>query len=251
MKVAVLSDVHGNLAGLEAVLSAIDDHTPDDIVVAGDLCMIGPRPAACLETIRSRRLRAIYGNTDEWLLGRQTPPEHLQAAAHWTAEQLSTEQKDWLTELPFHLRYSPTGNKMDDLLIVHANPLDVNRIIFPPEEQQQSIYGRIRQPDSELAPLVTGLKAAVLAYGHLHIPNVRMWGDIPLVNISSISLPGDGDPRAKFALFTWDGRGWHFEHFRVPYDLEDEVEAHHQNPIPGWEEALQTLETNRFISQRV
>jgi predicted phosphodiesterase len=251
MEIAVFSDIHGNLTGLESILSDIKGHQPDEVVVAGDLCMMGARPAECLELIRSRHFKVIYGNTDEWLLGRQKPPPHLEQAAEWTADRLTKEARTWLAQLPFQIRFSPTGAPKGDLLIVHANPIDVNRIIFPPEEQQQALYGRVRQADNELGSILADTEAAVLAFGHLHIPSVRVWGKMKLVNISSVSLPGDGDPRAKYSILTWNNGSWHIDQYHVSYDLEAEVDALHQNPIPGWEEAMQTLERQRFIPQRV
>jgi predicted phosphodiesterase len=251
VKLAVFSDVHGNLTGLEAVIVDIEQHQPDEIVVAGDLCVMGPRPAECLEFIRARNLRAIYGNTDEWLLDRQEPPPRMKDPVRWTQGQLSAGARQWLAGLPFQLRYSPTDSAEDDLLIVHANPQDVNQIIFPPEAMQITLYGRVRQDDNELEPLLAELDAAVLAFGHLHIPNVRTWRGKTLANISSISLPGDDDPRAKYAIFTWAGDQWQIEHHRVSYDLDAEAAELYKNPIPGMEEAMQSLASRRYIPQRV
>lgn len=251
MRIAVFSDVHGNLTALEAALADIGRHEVDQVVAAGDLCAMGPKPLACLERIRDNNIQALYGNTDEWLLGRLAPPEHLAAAARWAADRLTDEARQWLADLPFRLRFSPTGRAEDDMLIVHANPLDVNRIIFPSEAEQMARYGRLRQTDAELEPLVAGLDAAVLAFGHLHIPNVRLWRGKPLVNISSISLPGDGDPRAKYAIFEWVDDGWTFAHHHVVYDLDAEARAVRAAQIPGWEEAMRSLETQRFIPQKV
>ena len=64
MRVAVFSDVHGNLTALEAVLADIAAQAVDQIYFAGDLCLIGPRPAACLERVRSANIAAVYGNTN-------------------------------------------------------------------------------------------------------------------------------------------------------------------------------------------
>lgn len=251
MKIAIFSDVHGNLAGLEAVISEIDRIKPDEVVVAGDLCMMGPRPAECLALLRSRNIAGVYGNTDEWLLDRQPPPDHMIAATAWAKERLDASAINMLGDLPFQIRYSPTGNSDDDLLIVHANPRDVNKIIFPSEPDQLEYYGRIRQADAELEPLLAGLEAAVLAFGHLHIPGIRWWRTTRLVNVSSVSLPGDHDPRSKFVVFTWTSGGWQIEHFRVSYDLEAEANAFRHNPIPGWDEAMRSMETQRYIPQRV
>ena len=96
MRVAVFSDVHGNLTALEAVLDDIAGQGVDTAVFAGDLCLVGPRPAECVARLQAWKGLALYGNTDDWLLGRQTPPERLQALAAWTAGQLSGPQRAWL-----------------------------------------------------------------------------------------------------------------------------------------------------------
>lgn len=251
MRVAVFSDVHGNLTALEAVLADIEQQGADTAVFAGDLCFIGPRPSECLQLVRERGIPAIYGNTDDWVLGRQEPPPPRQATAAWTREQLSEAQRAWLNALPFAVRYQQTSNAADALHIVHANPRDVNQIIFPPEQEQQTYYNQIRQPDSELEPLLAGLEAAVLAFGHLHIPSTRTWGDLRLANISSVNVPGDGDPRAKYGLFTWQGGEWGLELRRVEYDIAAEVAAYRERRPPGWETIVHAIQEDGLLAQSV
>jgi predicted phosphodiesterase len=251
MRIAVFSDVHGNLSALDAVLGDIVRRSVDEVVFAGDLCMVGPRPAACLRWMQETSIISIYGNTDDWVLGRQEPPPRLAALAEWTLADLDDEERRWLDALPFSHRFSATGSVGDDLLVVHANPVDVNQIIFPPEEEQLARYGRVRQTDKELGGLLAETDAAALAFGHLHIPNVRIWKKMKLFNISSVSMPGDGDPRAKYGLFTWVGDTWSFERVEVVYDIDPEIEAYRRHQPPGWEDIVQTMESDGFFPQRV
>lgn len=252
MRVAVFSDVHGNLTALEAVMADIEHQGVDTAVFAGDLCFLGPRPAACLQLVRDRGIAAVYGNTDEWLVGRQQPPEPRRAMADWTREQLGEGERAWLDALPFAIRHQRNDNPADALHIVHANPRDVNQIIFPPEQEQLTYYKqKIRQPDSELEPLLAGLEAAVLAFGHLHIPSVRTWGNLQLANISSVNSPGDGDPRAKYGLFSWRGGKWELELRRVEYDIAAEVSAYEERRPPGWETIVAAIQEDGFLAQRV
>jgi predicted phosphodiesterase len=144
----------------------------------------------------------------------------------------------YLREIPFHRRVSPSVNPRDDLIIVHANPRDVEQPIFPNESLQQTIYNEIKQPDNDpdLRHLLSDLDTGIMAYGHVHIPNVRQWGDIKLANISSVSLPLDGDSRAKYGLLTWeDGQGWTIAHHYVDYDIEQERQLLSQVKPPDWE----------------
>ncbi|GAB4280744.1 MAG: metallophosphoesterase family protein [Candidatus Promineifilaceae bacterium] len=244
MRIAVFSDVHGNLTGLTAVLDAIHRLGVDRTVFAGDLCFMGPRPAACLTAMQQLDIDVVYGNTDEWVIGRQPPPEKLKAAAAWTLAQLSDEQRKWLARQSFYRRISPTSNPAHDLLIVHANPVDVHQIIYPSESWQYKQFGLIRQPDSALSPLLGETTANTIAFGHLHIPNKRYWQNKVLMNISSVSLPGDNDQRAKFGLFTWRNGRWQIELHHVLYDVAAEIQAYQTIQPPGWETAVKTLMDN-------
>ncbi|HRQ37876.1 MAG TPA: metallophosphoesterase family protein [Chloroflexota bacterium] len=255
MKIAIFSDVHGNLTALEAVLVDIDRQSPDAIVFAGDLCLMGARPSACINLLQARKdILAIHGNTDLAIGQPLTPPVDADEAtktryhefnlkSEWTRAQLSDGEYAWLCDMPFSLRLSPTSSANDDLLIVHANPKDVDRPILPPDEVQQQRFGKVSQsqPDEELEPLLADVTAAVIAYGHVHLPNIRQWRGMTLANISSVSIPMDADTRAKYGVLTWaDGR-WHISHYAIEYDLAAEQAIISQIQPPGWEWMAKSL----------
>lgn len=259
MKVAIFSDVHGNLTAFEAVLADIKRQEPDLVFFAGDLCLLGARPKECLRLLEEEGIAAIYGNTDLWLNERPNFPEGDSTEEQkqrqtfydlldWTADQLGEMGLASLSTLPFHRRVSPSPNPSDDLLIVHANPLDVDQPIFPNEAVQQSIYNEIKQPDDDpkLSHLLADLETGVLAFGHIHIPNVRQWNGrsnkITLANISSVSLPLDGDYRAKYGLLTWTADdGWTVDQQYVDYNIDQEREILSQIKPPDWESLSQRL----------
>lgn len=266
MKIAVFSDVHGNLSALQAVYDSIRQQSDiDEVIFAGDLCVFGPRPQACVQFIRDLGIRSVVGNTDEWILrppsiSAALPVEQrkekmlLQSICLWTRNQLDVETLSWIesNSSSFQLQYPPSGDKKDQLLIVHANPVDLHQLIFPPESDQLIKFGRIRQSDDDLAPLLDGVEAKTIAFGHLHIPSIRYWKDLTLVNVSSVSLPGDGDSRAKYATFDWtDTSGWTAEHIRVSYEISPEIEAYRQLRPPGWEVQIEKLESLGHVSQIV
>ncbi len=251
MRVAVFSDVHGNLTALNAVLTDIAQQQVDQIVFAGDLCLAGPRPAECLQRVQAAEIPSVYGNTDDWVLGRQKGPEHVLAMSEWTLAQFSDTDRQWLDSLPLSHRISPTAIPSEDLLVVHANPKDAYWLIFPAETEQMKRYGRIRQPDTDLDEWLDGTEAAVLAYGHLHIPSLRQWNNIVLANISSLSIPGDGDARAKYGIFNWENGRWHIHHRRVSYDIQEEIDAYKTHQPPGWESIVEPLEDKGIFSQDV
>lgn len=246
MRIAIFSDVHGNLSALEAVLADIERQAVDLTVFAGDLCTMGPRPAECLRLVWERRIPSLRGNTDEWLLDRGASPERLRRALVWSAAQLSEAERSWLDRLPFGLRVSPTPGATDDLLIVHANPHNITDILYPSEEAQRDRFGEVRQTDAQLKDLLGDVTAAVLAFGHLHIPSIRALDSMTLVNVASVNMPGDEDYRAKYAMLAWDGANWQAAHHRVAYDVAEEGKAFRTKQPPGWEEAVAQLEEKGY-----
>jgi len=259
MKIAIFSDVNGNLTALEAVLTDIKKQAPDLVFFAGDLCLYGARPAACLNRLQQEHISAIYGDKDKLLSNQPLLSDNIQkeererrqdieGIVDWTWAQLNEDERAWLRTLPFHRRISPTPNPVDDLFIVHANPQNVNQPIYPPEAEQKEIYGKIKQPDDDpsLRHLLDDLFAGVLAFGHVKVPNIRRWQNIILANISSVSLPEDGDPRAKYGLLTWNANSnWSIEHRYISYNVEKEITSLAEKQPPGWETYRRRLETAR------
>jgi hypothetical protein len=128
--------------------------------------------------------------------------------------------------------------------VVHANPRDINRPILPPKPLQKNLYGEVKQPDDALRPLLEGQFLGTLAFGHIHVPSIRYWKKLTLANISSVSLPQDGDVRAKYGLFTWKDRGgWVIEHRYVSYDIDAEVVLLNRMKPPKWQALSQRLQT--------
>ena len=247
MRIAVFSDVHGNIFALQTVLADIDANQPvDHIVFAGDLCAASVHPAECIAALQERDIPGVYGNADLWLW---EPPNIPKDAAQkqrdfwmglfkrydWINERIGAEGLAYLQALPFELRFAPNDNPEDELLVVHANPLDVVTPIFPPENVQQEMKGKIEQPDDDVKPLLEGVTAKTIAFGHVHVPNVRQIGDHALFNISSVSQPQDGDWRAKYAILEFSENGWRLTRHFVEYDLDAEREAILKSGAPGAE----------------
>jgi predicted phosphodiesterase len=264
MQVAIFSDVHGNLTALEAVLDDIAKQKPDLTLFAGDLCVYGARPAGCIERLRKEDLSGVSGETDEWisnqpLLSADTQSEERERgeeaddAAGWAWARLEEMDRAWLRTLPPFCRVSPTIHPKDDLFVVHASPDEANhQSILPPERVQKRLYGEVKQPDDALRPLLKGLFTGILAFGHVRVPGIRYWQDLTLANISSVSLPEDGDSRAKYGLFTWkDGGGWTIEHCFVAYDVDAEVDLLKDLKPPGWEAISQNLQTGQIEGHKV
>ncbi len=125
MRVAVFSDIHGNLVGLDACLADLESQGgADAIVAAGDLCLDGPKPRKVLQRLEDLGVACVRGNTDRFLADGKGG-KHFTASENeqleWTRRELGEQWLEWLRALPFALR---VGEDENQLLIVHANPAD-------------------------------------------------------------------------------------------------------------------------------
>lgn len=234
MRVAVLSDIHGNLVGLDACLAdLLAQGGADKIVAAGDLCIDGPRPKKVLQRLEEVGAQCVRGNTDRYLAA---PGEQKFAAAEsaqmaWTRKQLGEKWLSWLRELPFSARF---GDEANQLLVVHANPSNDEEHVWP-------------DADGDLLQRLIGKeRAAVIAFGHLHLPYVRQWRGKLLVDVASAGLPKDGDPRAGYALFTERDGGWEVKHRRVPFDVKKVATQLADCGIPDSADLVATLRRHRY-----
>ena len=222
--IAVISDIHGNLWALEAVLQDLDRLGPSQVIVAGDLALGGPRPAECVEFVRRRGYPAIRGNTDEWLT---SAPDSVTDAIGWAATQMSDADRRYLAGLPFLWRI-PHG--AGDLVVVHATPWSISDVV-PPDA-----------PEPVVRRVFADTAAAAVAYGHIHIAYVRELGDKLLVNPGSVGLPFDGDQRASYATLSVEGDRWRAALRRVQYDTAAAIEALRRSGNPEAERFARRLQ---------
>lgn len=210
MKVAVLSDIHGFSLALDRVLADIATEPGiDRMVIAGDLCEVGPDPRGVLERVATLDAVVLQGNTDRDVANGSRDSEGI----HFTADQIGGEGLKYLRNLRFSERITPPGGESprDDLLVVHANPLDQDRHV-PPDASPH-----------ELRELLGDTEAAVIAFGHLHIAYIRELPTMTLIDVSAVGNPKDGDLRSKWGLLEWDedARRWSVTLRYVDYPIEE------------------------------
>src|SRR5437867_11070029 len=157
--IAVISDIHGNLWALEAVLQDLDRLGPSQVIVAGDLALGGPRPAECVEFVRRRGYPAIRGNTDEWLT---SAPDSVTDAIGWAATQMSDADRRYLAGLPFLWRI-PHG--AGDLVVVHATLWSISDV------------GRGDAPEPVIRRVFADTATAACSVGDMHRGSVTGSGD--------------------------------------------------------------------------
>jgi putative phosphoesterase len=244
-RLAVFSDVHGNLAALEAVRAAIRKEKPTVTVVAGDLVMNGPDPAAVVDTLRAMEAEGaivVQGNTDiavadadyaaafPWL--PEGVSDAVRAVAEWTHDALDDEQLAWLRRLPSERRFRIDGTLV---LVTHASP-----------GSQTSGFDRELDPSTTLERLAR-TDARVICCGHTHVPEVREFGWQMIVNGGSAGYVFDGDPTASWGLVTFDGESVGAEIRRSPFDALATSNAISARGLPGDVYRAATVRTGKLV----
>jgi len=246
MRIAVLSDIHGNIVALEAVLKNMRlEGQFDLILVPGDLYAFGPAPNELFAALRDLpNALFLRGNTDRYLLEKsyQTQvggngwQEKLLLSFRWTADQLTSAAYGFLGPLPASQSIRE-GNRR--LLSVHGSP----RI----DEE-----GLTSQTDSrQLFEMTVDRAIDVLVCGHTHIPIDRQINGIRVVNAGSVGLPFDRDPRACYAIISnLAGNGCgptQVELRRVIYDIDQAIDQFYARRHPAADISAYNLWSGRSI----
>lgn len=220
LNIAVISDIHGFSLALDCVLHDIGRNDIEHIVVAGDIVEGGPDPAGVLERLVDLPCTIIQGNTDYDIAKRHRDSKF----AAWTERQIGAAGRQFLLDLPFEHRITPPGadSAWQDLLVVHANPNDFNRPIEPDADEE------------DLALLIGKTRAAVIAFGHLHIAYQRSLPHMKLIDVSAVGNPKDGDLRSKWGQITWNSltREWTTTLHYVDYPLEETEQQMRDSGMP-------------------
>ena len=232
--VAILSDVHGNDHALRAVLAELNALPHDLAVIAGDHLWNGVRPAAALRRLRDLDAPMLLGNTDEYLWLPSRHPD-MPVMIDWTRDQIGDEGVSFLRGLPVAWRSTPPGgtSPVDDLLVVHATPTDVDaELVLEPDPFGSLVV----TPVDEARRLIGDARAGLIVAGHLHYASAGTVDGRRLATVGSVGGSLDGNPAAAWALAHWDGSTWTLEHRRTAYDVEaaaTEIEQLHPVPALG------------------
>jgi predicted phosphodiesterase len=237
MRTAIISDIHGNLTALEAVLRDLRTTAPDQVLHGGDLVAHGARPSQVADLIQSLGWPGVVGNTDE-MLWKPEEAERIFGAfpkraalrkvifeemAPFTVEHLSPAQVDRLRSLPMQIR-------TDGFTLVHASPDDswVAPLADATDEEFERAYG--------------GLRSSLVVYAHIHRAFVRQCPGFVVANTGAVSLPYDGDWRASYLLIDDDI----VSHRRVEYDRDAEEVAIRASGTPRVDWLVHLMKTGEF-----
>lgn len=246
MRLALLSDVQGNLAALEAVIADLARRGVDAVFDLGDLVSGPLRPRETARLLRSTGWLHLSGNHERQLLTR--PPEALGASDAHARAELAGDELAWLATLPASHEWG------DELLLCHGTPS--SDLVYLLETVEDG-HARLARP-GEIGARLDGTKAAVIACGHTHIPrSVRLADGTLLVNPGSVGLQayvGDypqahpmetGSPDAHYAILERTAAGWCTELVAVPYDAREMARLAAARGRPEWEHALLTGTVSR------
>jgi putative phosphoesterase len=217
MRVAVVSDIHGNRTAFEAVLADLRETSPDLVLQGGDLVHGGSSSADVVDNVRELGWPGVAGNTDEMMwrpealdrFAGKPPFDAIGEMAAVERERLGEARLAWLRALPL-------TRKHGKLALVHASPGNLWNAPLPEEDNDE--LKRVYQP----------LGCPIAIYAHIHRPYIRRVTGLTVVNTGSVGLPFDGDPRASYLLVEESEPIIR----RVEYDIGKELAALADSGLP-------------------
>lgn len=229
MKLAIISDIHGNLSALEAALADIEAVGANQIICLGDVASFGPQPQETLRRMQTLGCQMVMGNADAEMLGTtdDTLPPHFTDIIRWCSAQLDEEDRDFIRTFGPTVRLELGGLST---LLFHGSPKSYNDVITA------------TTPDEELGSLLE-TRAPLMFGGHTHTQLLRRYRDMTFVNPGSVGLPFEiltagtarNPARAEYALLEIV-RGQPSVTFRrVPYDVTPLLEAVRRSGMPHGE----------------
>ena len=219
MKYAVISDIHGNMEALEAVLNDIENtEKADKILCLGDLAMAGPEPSKAVERIKKLvedgKIVCIQGNTDkmiadfseEILSNLKDKNEIMANALASDVKALNEDQKTFLKNLPVNHEFTYLNTK---ILMVHGSPRKNDENIFP------------EMPMTEIEEMVKDTDADIILCGHTHIPcGYQTESRKTVVNDGSVGRPFSEEPKACYAILDISMGCVAVRHKHISYDVD-------------------------------
>ncbi|EKZ5637128.1 metallophosphoesterase [Klebsiella pneumoniae] len=219
MRIAALSDIHGNIGALDAVLADISCRNVDQIVNLGDICSGGLFPKQTLDKLIPLALKTIRGNHDRQIFDR--PREDMTVSDRYAADQLTEVQIEWLTGLPSTLRLE------EDVLMVHGTPDSDTAYFLETVDSSGLRMANLTEASSRAGDL----DAQIILCGHTHTQRILSLADGRIVvNPGSVGQPAysvggarphvseSGSPHARYAIIERKNGDWNVEFHAVTYD---------------------------------
>ncbi len=216
-RIAVIADIHANPPALEAVIEDLADRRVDDVLVAGDLVGRGPRGRRVVERIAELGWPCIRGNHEDYLLqfrARDVPDEWLTAEVWAASRWMAAELDEWHAEFIDALPMTRSPRAAPDLRLYHGSPTSYHDGI-----------GKWTS-DETLREHLESIEEPVLVCAHTHRPLERRLQEGLVVNVGSVGLPFNGDPRAQYAILSDESGRWEADFRQVSYERREILEAY-------------------------
>jgi len=234
MKYAVISDIHGNLEALNAVLKDIKKRRADVIVCLGDVVGYYPDPGRCIELITDHANLCVAGNHDYAAIGMTDTSSftyYALAAIEWTRERLTKDDKEYLMALPLTFEH-------DDLFFTHSSPAEPSKFSYVLPDNEESVFNAFKN-----------LTHRISFIGHTHWPSIlskeadeiilHSGSSIEireecsyLINVGSVGQPRDYDPRSCYALY--DTKKKTLSLRRIKYNYRVTQKKIRENNLPAF-----------------
>lgn len=227
MRIAIISDIHGNWVALESVLNDLKSEHIDHIVCLGDIATDGPQPREAIAQLKTLNSSVVMGNMDAWILNpppRKEKIRRIKEIQYWGVSQLSPDDLDFLRT--FRATVELPLDKTTDLLCYHGSP----------QSNEQGISSTTT--DEDLERMLSGYQANVLAGGHTHRQMVHRYEDITIFNPGSVGAPipptdQDRHPAwAEYGIIGWENSGLRVELRRMPVDVNLLVKSARDSGMP-------------------
>ena len=230
MRLAVISDVHGNFAALEAVLADIARRGVDATLGLGDF-VSGPfDPRSVADRLMDENMPGVRGNHDRWVVEGRDDDWHVDK---WVREELSSAHMDWLRSLP------ATHVFEGEVFMCHATPTTDTDFWM---DRPTDTHGMLSMPRESIEAEAAGIDYPVLLCGHTHSPRtLRLADGRLLVNPGSVGLPCLlGSPDARYAIIERRNGNWSVDLMAIPYDREPAKAQALSLGHPGFAMAVET-----------
>jgi predicted phosphodiesterase len=242
MRIAIISDMHGNDLAFEIVEADIKKQSFDQIVCLGDAIQGGPQPAAVVQRLRALDCPIVMGNADAWLLsGEETgdegiPPERLKKMGDirlWSLSQLTEDDRTFISN--FQPTVTLNLENGLDLLCFHGSPTSFDDIILPTTSSE------------DFQKFLGAYADNILTGGHTHMQQIRRNGERFFFNPGSVGFAyshyqADGqfraDPWAEYAILTVENGETSLEFRRIPFDVEKLIQIYRESERPFADEAI-------------
>jgi putative phosphoesterase len=238
MRLAFLSDIHGNAVALDAVLEDINKRNPEKIIVLGDISYRGPEPKRALELVKSLNTDVIKGNADEWVVRgikegevAETAFQMMNKERDWIYKRLDEEDIRYLDELPTEMKLD-----VENMMIhaFHATPSSLFDVVQP-FESDEALMDKMMKSEADL-----------FVYAHIHKPFIRYIEGKCLMNIGSVGLPFDGLTKSSYAIVDIKEGSFQTSIVRVSYDLEKVIKQYQEEDYPNSEQMIKVIQNGKI-----